>query len=70
MADFAFLALDSADDSPSAGPFLETCLEKAFRSEPGLEEEVFRVLGVGEELDSAGAFPFQIAGVACSESMF
>jgi len=62
--------LGSVDDSPSAGPCLETCLGDAFCLEPGLEEGVLRVLGVGEELDSAGAFPFQIAGVACSESMF
>jgi len=65
-ADFAFLALSSAEDSPLAGPYLETCLGEVFRLEPDLEEGVLRVLGVGEELDLPGAFPATTAGVACS----
>ena len=63
--DFTFLALGSANDSPSAGPCLETCLGEAFHLEPGLAL-VLRVLGVREELNSAGAFPAPTVGVACS----
>ena len=39
---------------------------EAFHLEPSLEEGVFRVVGVGDELDSAGAFPAPTARVACS----
>ena len=65
MTDFTFLALGSANDSPSVGPCFETYLGEAFRLEPGLEEGVIRVLEAGEELDSARAFPVPTAKVAC-----
>jgi len=51
---------------PSAGPCLETFLGEAFRLETSPEKGAFRVLGVGEDLHLAKAFPTPIERVASS----